>query len=100
MTIIFGGLNVFMPITFIQIPNNLSLARKIYKNRNKIKDIIRKKITRNANLSLIQDWKYKDVGQKHGICLKNDSNKTLFMKNYQNKKLNPGYNKENKSQGI
>jgi hypothetical protein len=70
VTIIFGGLNVFMPITSIQIPNNLSLARKNYKNKNKIKDIIRNKITRNANISLIQDWKYKDAKQKHGICFK------------------------------
>jgi hypothetical protein len=30
----------------------------------------KKKIKRNANLSLFQDWKYKDARQKHGICLK------------------------------
>jgi hypothetical protein len=33
VTIIFGGLNVFMPITSIQIPNNLSLAQKNYKKK-------------------------------------------------------------------
>jgi hypothetical protein len=27
-----------------------------------------KQITRNANLSLIQDWKHKDIRQKHNIC--------------------------------
>ncbi len=27
-----------------------------------------KQITRNENLSLIQDWKHKNVKQEHGIC--------------------------------
>jgi hypothetical protein len=27
-----------------------------------------KQITRNVNLSLIQDWKHKNVRQKHSIC--------------------------------
>ncbi len=27
-----------------------------------------KQIIRNANLSLIQDWKHKNTSQKHDIC--------------------------------
>ncbi len=37
----------------------------------------RKQITKNANLSLIQDWKHKDAKQEHDT-LKDNSNRTLF----------------------
>jgi hypothetical protein len=45
----------------------------------------KKKIKRNANLSLFQDWKYKDARQKMVYVKKNDSNKTLFTKKLQKK---------------
>jgi hypothetical protein len=43
----------------------MSRACKITRTRTKPRT---KKKTRNASLSLIQDWKHKDIRQKHNIC--------------------------------
>ncbi len=46
----------------------LSQTQKIIKTGISPRTRQGKKITRNANISLIQDWKHKDVRQKHDIC--------------------------------
>jgi hypothetical protein len=46
----------------------LSQARKTTRIRTKSRTQQRKQITRNANLSLIQDWKHKYIKQEHGVC--------------------------------
>jgi hypothetical protein len=44
------------------------MGAKNYKNKNKPKTQQGKQITRNASLSLIQNWKHKDAKQEHNIC--------------------------------
>jgi hypothetical protein len=39
-------------------------------NKNQANDATKKQITRNASLSLIQNWKHKFIKQKHNICWK------------------------------
>jgi hypothetical protein len=81
VTIIFGGFNVLMRITFIQIPNFLSQTQKTTKTKNKSKNVVRKtnhKCKPKSNPKLeIQICK-----AKTRYMLKSDSNKNLFTKNY------------------
>lgn len=46
----------------------MSWAQKTIRTRIKLSTQQGKKIAINASLSLIQDWKHKDVRQKHDIC--------------------------------
>ncbi len=46
----------------------MSQAQKTTRIGIKPKTQQKKQITRNANLCLIQNWKHKNVRQKHGIC--------------------------------
>jgi hypothetical protein len=46
----------------------MSETRKTTKIGIKLRTQQGKQITRNENLNLIQDWKHKDIRQKHNIC--------------------------------
>jgi len=45
-----------------------SRAQKTIRTRTKPRTQQRKKITINASLNLIQDWKHKNVKQQHDVC--------------------------------
>jgi hypothetical protein len=55
-------------LTMMNKTNIASWAQKTIRIGTKPKTQQRKKITINANLSLIQDWKHKNVKQEHDVC--------------------------------